>query len=67
MRCMMIAVTAMAVSLGGLSAPALAAKSKMGCEKGSEIWNATEGKCVPGTPKANRPMAKKPMAKKPAQ
>jgi hypothetical protein len=31
--------------------PATAAKSKMGCEIGSEVWNATAGKCEPGTPK----------------
>jgi hypothetical protein len=31
--------------------PATAAKSKMGCEIGSEVWNAGSGKCEPGKPK----------------
>ena len=31
--------------------PAGAAKSKMGCEIGTEVWNAGAGKCQPGTPK----------------
>jgi hypothetical protein len=42
------------VALGSVVAspgPATAAKSKMGCEIGSEVWNATAGKCEPGTPK----------------
>jgi hypothetical protein len=34
--------------------PADAAKSKMGCEIGSEVWNAGLGKCQPGTPKWKR-------------
>ena len=34
-----------------LAQPSFAAKTKMGCERGTEIWNAAEGKCVPGTPK----------------
>ena len=28
--------------------PAAAKKSKMGCEVGKEIWDAGQGKCVPG-------------------
>jgi hypothetical protein len=31
--------------------PAGAAKSKMGCEVGAEVWNAKLGKCEPGSPK----------------
>ena len=32
--------------------PAAAAKSKMGCERGKERWDAAAGKCVPGKAKA---------------
>jgi hypothetical protein len=43
------------------SAPADAAKSKMGCERGKERWNAALGKCEAGKAK---PAAKKSAAKK---
>ena len=53
--------------------PATAAKSKMGCEVGTEVWDAAQGKCQPGTPKYQKKSAdpaKKPAvtaaAKKPA-
>lgn len=39
------------VALIGAPGPAGAAKSKMGCEIGTEVWNAGAGKCQPGTPK----------------
>jgi hypothetical protein len=45
-----VAIGAVAMSPG----PATAAKSKMGCEIGSEVWNATAGKCEPGTPKYSK-------------
>ena len=41
-----------------------AEQTKMGCEKGKEVWNADEGKCVPGTPKKR---TAKPGAKKKAK
>jgi hypothetical protein len=41
--------------------PAAAAKSKLGCERGKERWDAAAGKCVPGKAK---PAAKKAAAKK---
>ena len=44
-----------ALALFGLvyaAGPAEAAKSKMGCERGKEVWDAKAGKCVPGKPKA---------------
>ena len=44
------------------SAPADAAKTKMGCERGKEKWNAAAGKCEPGTAKG---ASKKAAAKKP--
>jgi hypothetical protein len=43
-----------AVALVGLvyaTDPAAAAKSKMGCQIGKEVWNASVGKCVPGKSK----------------
>lgn len=46
--------------------PATAAKSKMGCERGKEVWNAATGKCVAGKSKAKKVAAAKPAAKKPA-
>jgi hypothetical protein len=40
-----------------------AAKSKMGCERGKEVWDAAAGKCVAGKAKAK---AAKKTAKKAA-
>jgi hypothetical protein len=37
--------------------PAAAAKTKMGCVIGKEVWDASQGKCVAGKPKHSR-MAK---------
>jgi len=40
-----------ALALAGMaysSAPADAAKTKLGCERGKERWDAAAGKCVPG-------------------
>jgi hypothetical protein len=38
-----------AFAIGTFVTPATAAKTKMGCEIGKEIWDASAGKCVPGT------------------
>jgi hypothetical protein len=54
-----------ALALAGLAysaAPADAAKSKMGCERGKEKWNAASGKCE--SAKAAKPAPKKAAAKK---
>jgi len=48
MRLTVITISAMALVAAALVGPARAAKSKMGCEIGSEIWDASQGKCVPG-------------------
>jgi hypothetical protein len=45
------------------SEPASAAKSKMGCQVGKEVWDAGAGRCVPGKGKAK---AKKSGKKKTA-
>ena len=49
MRWTIITIGAVALAAVMLIEPAAAAKSKMGCEIGSEIWDASQGKCVPGT------------------
>ncbi len=55
MRVSVFASVLSVLALGALvSAPADAAKSKMGCEIGSEVWNAGAGKCEPGASKWKR-------------
>ena len=54
-ECMRIKIALL--SLGALVAgsfvyPASADKTKMGCERGKEKWNAAAGKCEPGAAKA---------------
>jgi hypothetical protein len=51
MRRVVVAFGLAAFLAGTLTLPAGAEQTKMGCEKGKEVWNADEGKCVPGTPK----------------
>jgi hypothetical protein len=66
MRCVGLAYGLGALALVGLvyaSGPAEAAKTKMGCERGKEVWNAQAGKCVPGKSKVAR-AAGKPAKKK---
>jgi hypothetical protein len=48
MRSMIVAVGLAALMAGAVVQPAQAKKSKMGCEIGKEIWDASQGKCVPG-------------------
>jgi hypothetical protein len=48
MRWTFITISAVALVAAAFAGPARAAKSKMGCEIGSEIWDASQGKCVPG-------------------
>ena len=48
MRSMIVAIGLAALAVGLLVQPAAAKKSKMGCEVGKEIWDAGQGKCVPG-------------------
>jgi hypothetical protein len=48
MRFVIVAIGAAALAAGVLAQPAMAKKSKMGCEIGKEIWDASAGKCVPG-------------------
>ena len=57
MRSMIAAIGLAALAVGVIAQPAAAKKSKMGCEIGKEIWDATAGKCVAG--KYTRKAAKK--------
>jgi hypothetical protein len=64
MRSMIVAIGMTAFVAASFVQPAAAAQSKMGCEIGKEVWNAADGKCVPGkyTKKSSGKAAK---AKKP--
>ncbi len=57
MRSMIVAVGLAALMAGAMVPSAQAKKSKMGCEIGKEIWDASQGKCVPG--KYSKKSAKK--------
>jgi len=46
------------VGLGFSSESADAAKTKMGCERGKQVWNAQSGKCEAGRSKYTRTAAK---------
>ena len=65
MRIMIVAIGLAAIALS--IEPAAAAKSKMGCEIGSEVWNASAGKCEPGKPKYTKKAAAKVVKKAPAK
>jgi hypothetical protein len=54
MRSLIAAGVLGAFALTSIAMPVLAAKSKMGCEIGKEVWDASAGKCVPGTAKWNK-------------
>ncbi len=63
MRFVGVVCSVAALALAGMvyaSAPADAAKSKMGCERGKEKWDAAAGKCGP----AGKAAPKKAAAKK---
>jgi hypothetical protein len=68
MRLALLACSLGALALTALaypSDPAAAAKTKMGCERGKEVWNASAGKCMPGKAKmaASKAAKKKTAAK----
>jgi len=48
MRIRIVALSLGALVIASVAHPATAAKTKMGCERGKEIWDASAGKCVPG-------------------
>ncbi|HJZ31038.1 MAG TPA: hypothetical protein VKF35_08030 [Hyphomicrobiaceae bacterium] len=51
MRSMIVVLSLAGFAACGLALPASAAKTKMGCQVGKEVWNAADGKCVPGKSK----------------
>jgi hypothetical protein len=64
MRLVILALGAVALAGVALSpGPASAAKSKMGCEVGKEVWNATSGRCEAGRSKYAGVSARKPAKK----
>ena len=57
MRLLVLSTVVGVVAVGAvLSAPgpAVANKTKMGCDSATEVWDATQGKCQPGSPKYKR-------------
>ena len=63
MRLLVLSTVVGVVAVGAvLSAPgsAVANKTKMGCDSATEAWNATLGKCQPGTAKYKRGSAQAP-------
>jgi hypothetical protein len=61
MRLVIVALGALAlIGIAAPEGPASAAKTKMGCEVGKEVWNATLGRCEPGRSKYYRPLTRKP-------
>lgn len=68
MRSTIITMGVAALVAGALALavhPASAAKTKLGCERGKEVWDASIGKCKAGTPKySKKPAATKTAAKK---
>lgn len=64
MRSTIVGLSIAALAIAAFGYPAMAAKSKMGCEIGQEVWNAGAGKCEPGTSKWAGKKPGKSVAKK---
>jgi hypothetical protein len=63
MRLLLLSTVAGLLTLGtmtGSPGPAAANKTKMGCDSATEVWDATLGKCQPGTAKYKRGSAQPP-------
>jgi len=64
MRLVVLALGAVAlVGIAASAGPASAAKTKMGCEVGKQVWNATSGQCEAGRSKHAGASARKPAKK----
>ncbi len=64
MRFVVVALGALAlVGIAASAGPASAAKTKMGCERGKQVWNATLGRCEAGRSKYAGVSARKPAKK----
>jgi hypothetical protein len=64
MRSVIVSLALAGFTTAVLVAPASAAKSKMGCEVGKQVWSASEGKCVAGKSKYAGKTASKSSKKK---
>jgi hypothetical protein len=64
MRSMIVALTLAVFAACVLVQPASAAKTKMGCERGKQVWSGSEGKCVAGKSKYVGKTASKTAKKK---
>jgi hypothetical protein len=64
MRSMIVALTLAGFAASVLVQPASAAKTKMGCEVGKQVWSGSEGKCVAGKSKYAGKTASKSAKKK---
>jgi hypothetical protein len=64
MRSMIVALTLAGFAACMLVQPASAAKTKLGCERGKQVWSGTEGKCVAGKSKYAGKTASKTAKKK---
>jgi|GEM_PF-1862974 hypothetical protein len=64
MRSMIVALTLAGFAACVLGQPASAAKTKMGCEIGKQVWSGSEGKCVAGKSKYSGKTASKSAKKK---
>lgn len=64
MRSMIVALTLAGFAACVLAQPASAAKTKMGCEVGKQVWSGSEGKCVAGKSKYAGKTASKAVKKK---
>jgi hypothetical protein len=61
MRVVVVALGAAALACAvASSGPATAAKTKLGCERGKEVWNATVGRCEPGRSKYAKMTTRRP-------
>lgn len=49
------------------SGPAAADKTRMGCDRETEVWDATAGKCELGTPKWRRKAVEPPPPPEPVK
>jgi hypothetical protein len=60
MRLVLVALGAVAlVGIAASPGPASAAKTKMGCEVGKQVWNATLGRCEAGRSRYAKMTARK--------
>jgi hypothetical protein len=70
MRPIVVAVALGALALVAVSVPdgpAVADKTRMGCDRDTEVWNAALGRCEAGTPKWKRKVVAPPPPPEPVK